>query len=160
MARTASSAYVEYGYETSFGNGGLSAPLVFGREQKATGLEFVNNQLPLGQLNSPEIECFVYGRNEGKVSMEYVLSNPWIFTSILGSPLETGASSPFTNTWDSKTSVQSGQIRDIKSLFLEIGFEGITNNVVREINGVVCLQYDLVLELDFHSFQTYYLQLD
>jgi len=138
LARTASSAYVEYGYETSFGNGGIDAPLVFGREQKAVGLEAINNQIPLGQLNSPEIECFVYGRNEGKVSMEYVLSNPWIFTSLLGQPVETGASTPFTNTWDSRPSTPPvGQIRDIESLFLEIGFEGITGNVVREISGVV-----------------------
>lgn len=137
MARTASSAYVEYGYEATFGNGGTGAPLVFGREQKAVGLEAINNQIPLGQLNSPEIECFVYGRNEGKVSMEYVLSNPWIFTSIFGQPVETGTTPLFTNTWDSRTSVQSGQIRDIESLFLEIGFEGISGNVVREIKGVV-----------------------
>lgn len=136
MARTASSSYVQYGYESTFGVVSTTFPLVFGKEQKASGLEFINNQIPLGQLNSPEIECFVYGRNEGKVSMEFVLSNPWILTSVFGDPVEGGSDPEFTNTWNSDPTINS-DIRDIKSLSLEVGFEGLLGNVVRTITGVV-----------------------
>jgi len=90
----------------------------------------------LGQLNSPEIECFVYGRNEGKTSMEFVLSNPWILTSVLDDPVTTGGGPSFVHTWDSDPDTNSN-IRDIKSLSLEIGFEGLLGNVVRSIIGVV-----------------------
>jgi len=138
MARTASSAYVEYGYETNFGETLLQWPLRFGKEQKANGLEFINNQIPLGQLNSPEIECFVYGRNEGKVSMEFVLANPWFLTAVLNDPVSAAdVGALFTHTWDSDPVINS-DIRDIKSLGLNIGFEGLDGNVVREIRGVIC----------------------
>lgn len=135
MARTASSSYVEYGYESAFGVVSTTFPLVFGKEQKANGMEFNNNQIPLGQLNSPEIESFVYGRNEGKVSMEYVLSNPFVLTSIFDDPVTTGAG-PFAHTWSSDPSINSS-IRDIKSLSLQVGYEGLLGNVVRTIKGVV-----------------------
>ena len=137
MARTASSSYVEYGYESAFGVENVNYPLVFGREQKATGLESINNQLALGQLNSPEIECFVYGKNEGKTSMEFVLANPWVLTAIFGDPVSAAASGAlFDHTWSSDPSVNS-DIRDIPSLSLQVGFEGILANVVRIIKGVV-----------------------
>jgi len=119
---------------------------VFGKEQKANGLEFSNNQIPLGQLYSPEIECFVYGRNEGKVSMEYVLSNPWILTSVLDDPITTGLG-PYTHTWSSDPDTNSS-IRDIKSLSLEIGFEGTSGNVVRTITGVVSPSLALRMSLN------------
>lgn len=89
----------------------------------------------MGQLNSPEIECFVYGKNEGKTSMEYVLSNPWILTSVLDDPVTTGGG-PYVHTWNSDPTINSS-IRDIKSLSLQVGLEGLLGNVVRIIKGVV-----------------------
>ena len=40
---------------------------------KASSLEFKNNQIPLGQLYTPEIESFAYGRNEGKLFLYSIL---------------------------------------------------------------------------------------
>ena len=64
-ASSASSSYADYGYEsTHLGVAGVSTNgIKFGKEVKVTGLEFKNNQMPLGQLYSPEIESFAYGRN-------------------------------------------------------------------------------------------------
>lgn len=136
MANTASSAYIEYGYEATFGETLTQWPSLFGKEQKGNGFEFTNNQIPLGQLYSPEIECFVYGLNEGKISMEYVLANPWPLTSIFTQPVTTGSDPAFIHTWTSDPDVNAN-IRQIVSLGLNIGFIGKDGNVVRTIKGVV-----------------------
>jgi len=148
MTRSASSAYVEYGYESTFGGGSGTLPMLFGKEQKANGLEFNPNQIPLGQLYTPEIDCFVYGRNEGKVSMEYVLANPWFLSSVFGNPtsaLDTG--SRYTHTWESDPSSNSS-IRDISSMHLQIGFDGTTGDVVRNAKGAVCPSLSLKMALN------------
>jgi len=101
---SASSVYVEFGYEGEFGGGSTSFPMLFGKEQKLTSLELNVNQLPLGQLYSPEIECYVYGKNEGSATVEYVLAQPFNLSSIFGAPFseETGVSSGiFTHEWTS-----------------------------------------------------------
>lgn len=68
--------------------------------------------------------------------MEFVLSNPWILTSVLDDPVTSGGGPSFVHTWDSDPTINTS-IRDIKSLSLEIGFEGLIGNVVRSITGVV-----------------------
>jgi len=128
---SASSVYVEYGYEDSFAGGSTSLPLIFGNEQKATGLTFNVNQLPLGQLYSPEIESFVYNRTEGKVSMDYILSHPWNFSSIFGSPKSVDAT-PNTHTWDSDPDSTTGNLnpstRQVLTMAVEIGYRSALNN--------------------------------
>ena len=84
-ASSASSSYVEYGYEGStFGSGFVGNGIEFGKEVKVSGLEFKNNQMALGQLYSPEIESFPYDKNEGKCSVDYVVGKPCFLQSILG----------------------------------------------------------------------------
>lgn len=100
---SASSVYVEFGYEGEFGGGSTSFPMLFGKEQKLTSLELNVNQQPLGQLYSPEIECFVYGKNEGSATVEYVLAQPFNLSTIFGAPFseETGTTDVFTHEWTS-----------------------------------------------------------
>lgn len=140
MTRSASSVYVEYAYEDSFGGGATTSyPIFFGKEVKATGLEYKNNQQPLGQLYSPEIECFAYGKTEGKVSMEYVLSNPWFFEAILDSvdsSLDSG--SLYAHEWDSDPTISGSTIKVINSLALRFGMDVSTDDFVRLPVGVVC----------------------
>lgn len=141
MTKSASSVYVEYGYESTF-KGGASFPMLFGKEQKANGLEFKNNQIPLANLYSPELTCFAYGKNEGKLSMEYVLANPWFFQSILNSATSVdidggGGGQLYSHTWDSDPSLNSA-IRDVKSMGLRIGYDVATNDFIRLPIGVVC----------------------
>ena len=109
MARSASSSYIEYGYESTFGGGSGSLPMLFGKEQKINGLEWNVNLQPLGQLNTPEVECFVNGRNEGKCSMEYVLPNTEDNIQGFGNPtskMDTGAR--YDHVWTSDPATNAG----------------------------------------------------
>lgn len=147
MTKSASSVHVSYGYETNFGAGVASPPMLFGKEVKANGLEFKNNQIPIGQLYSPEIDCFAYGRNEGKVSVEYVLSNPWFLESILGtavSALDAGAL--YSHTWDSDPS-NDATMRDVTSMALRIGYD-VNTDFLRDPVGVICNALTLKMTLN------------
>lgn len=136
FAASAASVYLEYGYESTFG-GGATGTILFGKEVKATGLEFKNNQTALGQLYTPEVESFAYGKNEGKVSVEYVLSNPWFLNGIFGDTVSAaGAGNLFTHTWDSKPAT-SVTIRDLNSMALRVGYD-VNSNFIREPVGAVC----------------------
>lgn len=140
---SASSVYVEYGYEDTFGGGSTVQPLLFGKEQKATGLEYNVNQVPLGALYTPEISDFIYNRNEGKVSMDYILSHPWNFSSIFGNPFsEADTGNLFTHTWvsDPDNVNADPSTRDVLTMALEIGVRSSVstpNNFVRNIAGAV-----------------------
>ncbi len=142
MTKSASSVYVEYAFEDVFGGGATTSfPMNFGKEVKATGLELKNNQMPLGQLYTPEIESYAYGKLEGKVSMEFVLSNPWFFQAIMGTAVSVdvdggGAGLIFSHTWDSDPTVDA-TIRDVTSMALRIGYD-VNANYLRLPVGVIC----------------------
>jgi hypothetical protein len=151
-ASSASSSYVEYGYESStFGSGFVGSGIQFGKEVKVTGLEFKNNQMALGQLYSPEIESFAYGKSEGKCSIDYVVSNPWFFQSVLGTAVPAPAANPtvsglYQHTWNSSPSTDS-TMRDIHSMALRIGFKTNTE-YKRQAVGVVCPSLNLKMALN------------
>ncbi|NIT99617.1 MAG: hypothetical protein GWN01_01330 [Nitrosopumilaceae archaeon] len=142
MARTGSSAYIQYGYESSF-KGGATQAQVFGLEQKATGLRWLNNQIALGQLYSTERKIFAYAKNEGSVNLEWVVSNPWYFDYIFANPETTGAG-PYTHKWSSDPdfvgagAFDNTDVRATRSGHIEMGFEGETGNEVRNAKGVIC----------------------
>lgn len=142
-----SSAFVAYGYEAVFG-GGASRTYMFGKEQKANSLEFQNSQQALGQLYTPEIQEFLYKKNHGGCTMEYILSNPWFFASILNDPAYS-AGSPDTHTFDSDPD-QAGttSTREVCSLNLEVFQDGQTNGVTRNMKGVVCPSVNIKTSID------------
>jgi len=147
-ASSASSAYAEYTYESSFGGGGsANTPIQFGKEVKVTGLEFKNNQMALGQLYSPEIESFAYGRNDGKCSVDFVVSNPWFFESILGTCASAVSSgSLYSHTWNSSPTSDS-TMRDINSMAVKLGFD-VETDYKRTAVGVVCPSLSLKMALN------------
>ena len=149
VASTASSVFAEYCFEADngFGAGGsLNKPIEFGKEVKISGLEFKNNQMALGQLYSPEIETFAYGKSEGKCSAEYVLSNPWFFKSVLGTPVKTNAGALYSYTWSSTPSA-TNYMRNIHSMALRLGFD-IDADYKRTALGVVCPSISLKMALN------------
>ena len=150
MVSSASSVYIEYAYEDAFGGGATTSfPMNFGKEVKASSVEFKNNQQPLGQLYSPEVECFAYGKNEGKVSMEYVLSNPWFFESILDSvdsSLDSGTL--YAHEWDSTPTLAGSTIKAINSMALRFGMDVTTDDFIRLPVGVVCPTLSLKMALN------------
>lgn len=149
MVRSASSVYVKYGFESAF-QGGATKVNLFGKEQKASGLDWKVGQQPLGQLNTPEVKDFLYGRNEGNVSMEYVLSNPWFFSSILHDYyMHTESAGVHTYKWSSDPTLNAN-IKTVKSINLEVGIAGVTtpDNVVRNAKGVICPTLSLRSAID------------
>lgn len=141
MARTGSSAYVEYGYESSF-TGGTTYTKAFGMEQKVTGLRFMNNQIPIPELYTPEIQKYAYGKDEGAATLEWIISNPWFFDFIFANPESTGAS-PYSHKWSSDPdwvgagAFDNTDVRNYRSAALEFGFNGETANEVRTALGVI-----------------------
>lgn len=143
-----SSAYVSYGYESVFGGGGAKT-LLFGKEQKANSLEFQNSQQPLGQLYEVEIQDYLYKKNFGGVTMEYILSNPWIFASILNDP-EFEDLTPNKHTFhsDPDNADVVTSTRNVASLNLEIYENGQTAGITRNAKGVICPSMNIKTSID------------
>lgn len=147
MVRTASSFYAQVGWESTFG-GGASNTQLFGKDQKISGLEWSNNMQALPQLYTPEIKDFLYSKNSGGCTVDYVLSNPFQFTSIFHEPIsEVLASGITTRTWDSDPANNSN-IRLLKSLHLELGFGATSANVVRNAKGAVTQSMNFKTSID------------
>lgn len=143
-----SSAYVEYGYEAVFGDG-AALTYLFGKEQKANSFEFQNSQQPLPQLYTPEVDSFLYKKNFGGCTMEYVLSNPWAFATILNDPVF-GAATPNTHTFDSDPDQGMGTVstRNVCSIHLEMFQDGQTDGVLRNCKGVICPSLNMKTSID------------
>tara|TARA_B110001454_G_C12711606_1_gene430947 strand:- start:1601 stop:2572 length:972 start_codon:yes stop_codon:yes gene_type:complete len=146
MVRTGSNAFVHYGEEGTF-NGGATQTRAFGLEQKVNSLTFKNNQIALAQLFNIEVASFAYGKNEGSGSIDFVLSNPWVFDTLLGGVDTSGSSSNYTHIWDSNyanlTADNTG-IRQPKSFDVEVGFDTKTStDVLRNLRGSVFTQLNI-----------------
>lgn len=154
MVRSTSWASLAYGYETAFQTENSSKTKVFGLDQKINGLQFMVNRINLNQLYNVEVNNFAFGRNEGKMSVDFVLSNPWWFDAIFhpynaigGNPSGSG---PYTYTWSS-TNQNTNQYQDLKqyngnSLSIDIGFQGEASggtNLTRTALGVIVSQVAL-----------------
>ena len=135
MVLTASSAYVKYGYESSYGTG-TSKPHIFGNNQKISSLTWMTNMQELSQLDTPEIQGFVYGKNEGKCGVDYQMNNPWIFTSLFGDPTSSTTDDLTDHTWTSDPS-DNATIRKIKTSNLQFGYNATLDEIVRNAKGAV-----------------------
>ena len=145
MVRTGSSTYLQYGKEGSF-SGGATATRVFGLQQKFTGITWKNNQIPLTQLNNIEVASFAYGKNEGSGSVEFVMSNPWIFDIMLDGVDKTGTTNDYSYLWSSDKSALTADNTDINtpnSVHIEYGFDAETQSVTRNMKGVLVNSFNL-----------------
>ena len=147
MVRTGSNAFVHYGVESAFG-GGATQTRAFGLEQKVNSLTFKNNQIPLSQLDNIEVQSFAYGKNEGSGSLDFVLSNPWVFDTILGGVDKTGSTNDYSYVWDSNYSQLSSDntgVKVPKSFDIEVGFDAkpTKTDVLRNLKGSVFNQLNI-----------------
>src|SRR3990167_47168 len=144
---SASSALVAFGFESTFG-GGATKTKLFGKDQKCNNLEWTNGQQPLGQVYTPEVTDFLYQKNHGGCTMEYVLSNPFVLSFIFGAPTTPAPSAGvYTHTWSSNPSVNSA-IRDVYSANMEIWMDGKTAGVDRNAKGVICPSFTMKTGID------------
>jgi len=128
MVLTGASAYVKYDFETSYGAGG-AANKKFGLQDRLTSLSLTNNRINLAQLNKNTIHAFAYGQQQGSASMGFTLSNPWVFGALLGAPVTTGSSSPYTHTYNTPANLKTP-----RTIRMEVGVDAATD-VVRTLKG-------------------------
>ena len=87
MVLTASNAIVNYAYErihgATIGNTDTDRGL-FGINQRISSLNWSNSMKDLANLGTPEIQQFAFGADRGSCTVDYHLSNPFPFSSILG----------------------------------------------------------------------------
>jgi len=147
MVLTGSHGYIHYGEESSYG-GGATQTRAFGLEQKINSLSFKNNQIPLSQLNSIEVKKFAYGKNEGTGSVDFVLSNPWMFDAILGGNDKTSATGDYSYTWSSDATALSADnvgVKTPKSFDIEVGLDIADpgTDEIRNLKGAIFQSFNI-----------------
>ena len=135
MVRTGASAYIKYGFETSYGavTGTYENTInkSFGLQDKMSSLTLTNNKVNLAKLNQNTVDRFAYGQQSGSASVSFTLSNPWLFGMVLSAPVSTN-SSPYTHTWQNST-----LLPEARTVQIEVGINDSTNMTRRLKGGVV-----------------------
>jgi hypothetical protein len=129
MVRTGAHAFVMYDFETGYGSG-ATPNKKFGLQDKLTSLSLTNNRQNLAKLNSNTIDKFAYGQQQGSASMGFTLSNPWIFGALLGAPVTTGSSAPYTHSYNT-----AANLKTPRTVSLEVGLDGASADIVRTLKG-------------------------
>ena len=130
MVRTGASAYVKYGFETSYG--AVAANTVnksFGLQDKMSSLTLTNNKVNLAKLNQNTVDRFAYGQQSGSASVSFTLSNPWLFGMVLSPPVRTGTAGARVFTWQNST-----LLPEARTVQIEVGIDDSTN-MTRTLKG-------------------------
>ena len=142
MVRTGASSYVRYDWEDTFGTAAFSNSThkAFGLNARLGSWTLGNSPKDLPKLNQVEVANYAYGQQTGAVSVDFVLSNPWIFRALYGAQATTG-SGPYVHTWGTTGDVSGA--KTITLFSVEVGFaaEGPTGgspaNIVRTATGCI-----------------------
>ena len=146
MVRTGANSYLKYGWETTFGTKSSSLDKPFGLQQGVGSWTVNNSRKDLRKLGQLEREAFAYGQQNGTLSVDFVLSNPWLVKALYGTPGTTGATSDYTHTYPNTT-----QPKTVQPFSCEIGFqaEDATNTtVVRSMLGCVLTGFSINTSID------------
>lgn len=133
MVRTGAHAYLKYGWETTFGTPSGAIDKKFGINDSLGSWSLNHNRQDLPALNQVTVEHYAYGQQQGSLSVDFTLSNPWILRSILGTPSKTG-SNPYVYTYPHAS---NGINKTPQSFTVEIGFDGSSGDIVRTLQGCV-----------------------
>jgi hypothetical protein len=148
MVRTGANSYLKYGWETTFATKSSSMTKPFGLQQSVGNWSVNNSRKDLRKLGQIEREAFAYGQQNGSLSVDFVLSNPWVFKALYGTPSTTGSASDFTHTYPHAS---NGQPKTVQPISCEIGFqaEDATNaTVVRSMLGGVLTGLNISTAVD------------
>lgn len=126
--RTGASAYLKYGYESTYAGTCDNLDKKFGLQDSLSSFSLSHNRIDLATLGQVEYSDYAYGQQAGSLSVGFTLSNPWIFRSILGQPTGTD---PFLfgGSHSAPTIPQTLQV--------EVGVGGSEQDVVRTLKGGV-----------------------
>ena len=137
MVRTGASSYVRYDWENTFGTAAFdnATHKAFGLNARLGSWTLGHSPKDLPRLNQVEVAQYAYGQQNGSVSVDFVLSNPWIFKALYGaSPAPTG-SGPYVHTWGTTGDVSGA--KTITPFSVEIGFAAEDANIVRTATGCI-----------------------
>ena len=131
MVRTGAHAYIKYGFETAYADS-TTVNKRFGLQDKMSSLSLTNNKVDLNKLNQLTVDRYAYGQQQGTASTSFVLSNPWIFGSVLGTPVQGGSAGSRTYTYADAT-----LNKEVRTIQVEMGIEDSTNMVRKLKGGIV-----------------------
>jgi len=136
MVRTGASSYVRYDWEDTFGTSAFnnSTHKAFGLNARLGSWTLGHSPKDLPRLNQVEVAQYAYGQQTGSLSVDFVLSNPWIFRALYGAQATTG-SGPYVHTWGTTGDVSGA--KTITPFSVEIGFAAEDANIVRAATGCI-----------------------
>ena len=136
MVRTGASSYVRYDWEDTFGTSAFndSTHKAFGLNARLGSWTLGHSPKDLNRLNQVEVAQYAYGQQTGSLSVDFVLSNPWIFRALYGAQATTG-SGPYVHTWGTTGDVSGA--KTITPFSVEIGFAAEDANIVRAATGCI-----------------------
>ena len=138
MVRTGGSSYVRYDWEDTFGTAAFnnSTHKAFGLNARLGSWTLGHSPKDLPRLNQVEVAQYAYGQQNGSLSVDFVLSNPWLFKALYGAsgaPSESGGS--YTHTWGTTGDVSGA--KTITPFSVEVGFAAEDANIVRTATGCI-----------------------
>jgi len=136
MVRTGASSYVRYDWEDTFGTAAFSNSThkAFGLNARLGSWTLGHSPKDLPRLNQVEVAQYAYGQQTGSLSVDFVLSNPWIFRALYGAHATTG-SGPYVHTWGTTGDVSGA--KTITPFSVEVGFAAEDANIVRTATGCI-----------------------
>ena len=136
MVRTGASSYVRYDWENTFGTAAFdnATHKAFGLNARLGSWTLGHSPKDLNRLNQVEVAQYAYGQQTGSLSVDFVLSNPWIFRALYGAQATTG-SGPYVHTWGTTGDVSGA--KTITPFSVEVGFAAEDANVVRTATGCI-----------------------
>ena len=139
MVRTGASAYVNYGYESTFGTASNAITKSFGLKTAITGLTLNTNRQSLYKLGQVEPHKYFYGQQSGTLGLDFVLSDTTsgdVFKAIYGAPSGTGTGAS-NHVYGSATGSGSSKTFANQTFTTELGFAGEVGNIVRQFKGCI-----------------------
>ena len=136
MVRTGASSYVRYDWEDTFGTSAFnnSTHKAFGLNARLGSWTLGHSPKDLPMLNQVEYRDFAYGQQNGALTVDFVLSNPWIFRALFGAQGTTG-SGPYVHTWGTTGDVSGA--KTVTPFSVEVGFASESENIVRSATGCI-----------------------
>jgi len=139
MVRTGAYAYVNYGYESTFGGTASAITKSFGLKTAVTGLTLSTGRQQLYKLGQVEPHKFAYGTQSGNFSLDFVLGTITtgdVFKAIYGAPTGSGTGAS-NHVYGSDTGTDSSKTFVGQSFTTEIGFNGETDYLIRTLKGCI-----------------------
>jgi len=148
MVRTGATSYIKYDWEGTFGTSAFTSnDKAFGLNARLGSWTLGHSPKDLPMLNQVEIRDYAYGQQNGSLSVDFVLSNPWIFKALYGNSTFASAT-PNTHTWG--TAGGNSGAKTITPFSVEIGVaaQSPAPVIVRQATGCILNSLSLGTAID------------